>query len=162
MQPKGYSATQIGLHWIVAALVVAQFVLHDPIVAAWKAIANGETPEISPLVIGHVLGGSLVLALVVWRLVLRVKRGVPPLPEQEAPALKAVAHLTHWTLYALLIILPVSGLGAWFGGNETADFVHTSLKFPLFGLVVLHFAAALFQQFILRTGLLTRMLRSEH
>ena len=161
MKPKGYSRTQIGLHWIVAALIVTQFVLHDPIVAAWEAMAKGETPQIGALVLTHVIGGSLVLALAVWRLTLRKKRGVPPLPDKEAPALKVAAHLTHWTLYALMIALPITGLAAWFGGSETADFVHTSLKLPLLGLVVLHFAAALYQQFILRTGLLTRMLRAE-
>lgn len=161
MKPKGYSRTQIGLHWIVAALIVAQFALHDPIVAAWEALEKGEMAEIGPLVLFHVLGGTLVLALAVWRLALRKKRGVPPLPEEEAPLLKAAAHLTHWTLYALMIVLPITGLAAWFGGSETADFIHTSLKLPLLGVVVLHFSAALFQQFILRTGLINRMLRAE-
>ena len=161
MPPKGYSRTQIGLHWIVAALIVAQFVLHDPIVAAWEAMEKGETPVIDTLVMSHVIGGSLVLAFAVWRLTLRMKRGVPALPEKEAPALKAAAHLTHWTLYALMVVLPLTGLAAWFGGSETADFVHTSLKLPLLGLVLLHFAAALYQQFVLRTGLIARMMRAE-
>lgn len=161
MRPKGYSQTQIGLHWIVAALIVMQFVLHDPIVAAWEAIEKGEAPVIGPLVLAHVIGGSLILALAIWRLTLRMKRGVPALPEKEVPLLKGVAHLTHWTLYALMIVLPITGLAVWFGGNETADLVHTSLKLPLLGLVFLHFAAALFQQFILRTGLLTRMLQPD-
>lgn len=161
MKPEGYSRTQIGLHWIIAALIVAQFVLQESIVAAWEAMAKGETPEIGALVIAHVIGGSLVLVLAVWRLTVRKKRGVPPLPEKEAPVLKAAAHLTHRTLYALMIVLPITGLVAWFGGNETADFVHTSLKLPLLGIVVLHFTAALYQQFILRTGLMTRMMRAE-
>lgn len=161
MKPKGYSRTQIGLHWFIAALIVAQFVLHDPIVAAWEAMAKGETPVIGPLVLTHVIGGSLVLVLVVWRLAVRMRRGVPALPENEAPLLKGLAHLTHWTLYALMVVLPITGLAAWFGGSETADFIHTSLKLPLLGLVVLHFAAALSQQFVMRTGLINRMLRAE-
>jgi cytochrome b561 len=161
MTPKGYSRTQISLHWGIAALIVAQFVLHDPIVAAWEALAKGENPVIGPLVMAHVIGGSLVLALVVWRLVIRMRRGVPALPEKEAPLLKGLAHLTHWTLYALMVVLPITGLLTWFGGSETADFIHTSLKLPLLGLVVLHFAAALFQQFVLRTGLINRILRAD-
>jgi hypothetical protein len=36
-------------------------------------------------------------------------------------------------------------------GNATADVIHTMPKLPLFGLVVLHFAEALLQQFVLRT-----------
>lgn len=161
MTPKGYSRTQISLHWGIAALIVAQFVLHDPIVAAWEALADGEIPVIGPLVMAHVIGGSLVLALVVWRLVIRMRRGVPALPEKEAPLLKGLAHLTHWTLYALMVVLPITGLLTWFGGSETADFIHTSLKLPLLGLVVLHLAAALFQQFVLRTGLINRMLQAD-
>ena len=30
-KPTGYSRPQIGLHWIAAVLIVAQFALHDPI-----------------------------------------------------------------------------------------------------------------------------------
>ncbi len=161
MNPKGYSRPQIALHWIAAVLIVAQFVLHDPIVAAWEAISKGEAPEVGLLVWWHLIGGSLILALVVWRLALRMKRGVPALPDKEAPLLKGLAHLTHWSLYALMFILPITGLATWFGENETADFIHTTLKLPLLVLVLLHFAAALFQQFVLRTGLINRMLRAE-
>lgn len=161
MKPKGYSRNQIRLHWIVAALIVAQFVLHDPIVAAWDAIAKGETPEIGLLVRAHVIGGAIILVLAIGRLVLRMKRGVPALPEKEPAVLKGLAHLTHWSLYALMIVLPITGLATWFGGSETADFVHITLKIPLLALVVLHFAAALYQQFVLKTGLMSRMLRSD-
>ena len=160
MKPTGYSRSQIGLHWVAAVLIVAQFALHDPIVAAWEAISNGETPEVSLLVRFHVIGGSVILALAIWRLALRMKRGVPALPEKEAPLLKGLAHLTHWSLYALMIILPITGLATWFGENETADLIHTTLKLPLLVLVLLHFAAALFQQFVLKTGLIHRMLRA--
>ncbi len=86
MKPIGYSRIQIGLHWIAAALIVAQFVLHDPIVAAWDAIPKGEIPEISLLVWFHVIGGSVILALAIWHLALRIKRGVPALPERERGA----------------------------------------------------------------------------
>lgn len=162
MKPKSYSRTQIGLHWVIAIVIVAQFVLHDPIVTAWEVTSKGETAEIGVLVWTHVLGGLAILALAVWRLVLRIKRGVPALPEKEAPLLKGMAHLTHWSLYALMLILPITGSLAWFGSNETADFIHTSLKLPLLALVLLHFAGALFQQFVLRTGLISRMMRAEN
>lgn len=161
MKPKGYSRTQISLHWVVAVLIVFQFILHDAIVATWAAIGKGESPQVSVVVWAHIVAGILVLAFAFWRLALRIKRGAPPLPENEHPVLKGIAHLTHWLLYALMIAMPVSGLATWFGGSETADFVHTTLKFPLFIIVLLHFAGALFQQFYLRTGLLTRMMRAE-
>lgn len=161
MKPTGYSRTQIALHWVIAALIIAQFALHDPIVAAWAAFSKGETPTISALVLMHVWGGTLVLALGLWRLVVRFKRGAPALPEKEHPALKFMAHLTHWVLYALMILMPLTGLATWYGENTTADFIHTTLKIPLLIFVVLHFAAALYQQFYLRTGLINRMMRAE-
>lgn len=141
---------QIRLHWIMAALIVAQFVFHEQIVAAWDALARGQAADLNLLVRAHVIGGILILLLVVWRLAL---------PEKEHPALKGIAHLVHWSLYALMIVLPLSGLAAWFGGVEVADFVHTTLKLPLLALVALHVAAAFYQQFVLRTGLIARMLR---
>ena len=161
MTPTGYSRSQIALHWSVAILIVAQFVLHDPIVAAWEAIEKGEVANISALVMFHVIGGSIILALAVWRLVLRSKRGVPALPENEAPALKFLAHLTHWALYGLMIVLPITGLATWFGGSASADFIHVNLKFGLLAFVALHVAGALFQQFVLKTGLINRMMRAD-
>ncbi|WP_417427165.1 cytochrome b [Hoeflea sp.] len=159
MKPAGYSLSQIWLHWVIAALVVAQFVFHEQIVAAWEALEKGQPADINLLVRAHVIGGSLILALTIWRLLLRYKRGAPALPAREHPALKGIAHLTHFTLYALILILPLTGLAAWFGGVQIADFIHTTLKLPLLVLVALHVLAALYQQFVLRTGLITRMVR---
>ncbi|MCY0093159.1 cytochrome b [Hoeflea ulvae] len=159
MKPAAYSRPQIWLHWVMAVLILMQFVLHEQIVAAWEALEKGLAPDINLAVRSHVIGGGLVLLLVIWRLVLRVRRGAPALPAREHPALKGLAHLTHWSLYALMVILPVTGLATWFGGNETADFIHTTLKFPLIAFVVLHIAGALYQQFVLRTGLISRMTR---
>lgn len=160
LKPKGYSRAQITLHWVVAVLIIFQFVLHDAIVAAWADIGKGESPETGAAVWAHVVAGTMVLAFGLWRLVLRFKRGAPALPENEHILLKGLAHATHIFLYVLMILMPISGLATWFGGSETADFVHTTLKVPLMILVVLHFAGALFQQFYLRTGLLTRMMRA--
>jgi len=161
MTPIGYSRTQIALHWSVAILIVAQFVLHDPIVAAWEAVGKSEVPDMSTLVWFHIIGGSVILALAAWRLVLRAKRGVPALPEKEAPVLKFFAHLTHWALYTLMIVLPITGLASWFGGIALADFIHVNLKFALLAFVALHVLGALFQQFVLKTGLINGMLRAQ-
>lgn len=158
-RPLGYSAGQIRLHWIVVGLIAAQYVLHDPIAAAWEARLRGVEAAFDPLIAAHVAGGLAVLALAVWRLVLRAGRGVPLPPEGEHPALKAAAHVTHWTLYGLMILMPVSGAVAWFGGVERAGEVHEALRLPLLALVVLHVAAALFHQFVLKSGVLDRMRR---
>ncbi|MEZ5862615.1 MAG: hypothetical protein R3D25_00455 [Geminicoccaceae bacterium] len=79
----GYSRAQIRLHWLVAVLITLQYLLHEPIVAAWRAFRKGETLAFQPLVALHVAGGLAILALVLWRSWLRYRRGAPPPPEAE-------------------------------------------------------------------------------
>ncbi|MDA5095339.1 cytochrome b/b6 domain-containing protein [Aliiroseovarius sp. KMU-50] len=160
-QPKGYSLAQIRLHWIVAALIAAQYVFKGPIEEAWSAFRDGAEIAFNPLIFAHVVGGMLVLLFALWRLTLRKTRGAPPPPEAEAKPLKIAAHITHWTLYALMIGMPISGGLAWFGGVEQAAFAHNVLKVPLLILAILHVLAALFHQFVLKTNLIARMKRAE-
>lgn len=155
--PTHYSRTQILLHWLVAVLIVFQFVAHEPMSDAWDKISEGVEVGFSPLVAAHVFAGIAVLILVVWRLFLRLTRGVPPLPEEEAPAMKMVAHLVHWGLYALMILLPVSGGMAWFGGVEAAAEAHEAMKIIILAVVILHVLGALYQQLVLKTNIMERM-----
>ena len=155
--PTGYSRLQIRLHWIITILIVAQFVFHEPIVEAWDMFTKTGATEFSPMVAGHVFGGIVILLLVLWRLTVRFKRGAPLPPESEHPLLKMAAHLSHWLLYALMVLMPVSGAVAWFGGIEQAATNHFYMKFAMLGLVALHVVAALFHQFVLKTNLMQRM-----
>lgn len=155
--PKAYSRAQVVLHWVVFALVTLQYILSPPIAEAWSDIRAGIEPAIEPPVIGHVIGGLVVLALVVWRLILRSRRGVPPPPDTQPAALRMAAHVTHWALYAALILLPITGAAAWFGGVEAAAGAHSVLRIVLLALIVLHVAGALYHQFWVRDGLMARM-----
>jgi len=155
--PIGYTRTQIILHWLVFVLVVLQFVLHDSIAEAWEKIEDGIEVGFDPLVAQHVFTGLLILVLVVVRMAIKAKRGAPPLPENEPAVLKLAAHGTHLALYALLILMPVSGAVAWFGGVEKAADGHEAMKVLVLVLVALHVAGALFQHFILKSDVLNRM-----
>jgi cytochrome b561 len=75
--PPAYSAIQIWLHWGIALLIGSQFVLNGPIGKAWRALSRGQGADISSTVLLHVYVGIAVLVLVLWRLALRVCRGVP-------------------------------------------------------------------------------------
>lgn len=159
--PTGYSRAQIVLHWAIALLIILQFVLHEPMSEAWDALQKGRDFAFNPLIAQHVFGGLVILLLVVWRLGLRLRRGAPPPPEQEHPVLKLAAHATHWLFYALMILMPVSGAAAWFGGVETAADGHEAMKVVLLLLVLIHAAAALMHRFILKTGVMERMVRPQ-
>lgn len=160
-RPKGYSRLQIQLHWIVVALITLQYLLNDFISEAWNVIEKGGEVAFSPLIAAHVFGGGAVLLLVFWRLAIRLKRGTPAPPEGEHPSLKLAANMTHWTLYALMILMPVSGAVAWFGGVENAAGAHEILSSLLLALMALHVLAALYHQFILKNGLILRMKQPE-
>lgn len=158
-QPKGYSIAQIGLHWIVTLLIVLQYVLHDSISRAWRAHVEGREITFDPLVAQHVFGGVLIAILVLWRIALRVRRGAPPPPEEEAPALRLVAKGTHGLLYVLMLLLPLSGGLAWFMDVRPAAGAHEIMKTLLMLLVGLHIAGALYHQFVLGNNLIGRMKR---
>ncbi len=160
-QVNGYSRTQIILHWAIFALVAFQFVGNSAIVEFNKLVADGlQTDTIPVLVRGHVLLGILTLLLTLWRVGLRLTRGAPALPAEESAALQMVAKLAHLTLYAGLIIMPVSGVAAWFGNVELAGTVHAIFRFVFLAAIALHVVGALYQQYVLKTGLINRMMKA--
>lgn len=156
MQPQaGYTRTQILLHWAAFALIAQQYLFKDAISAAWERIPEGAGIAFDPLVLGHVAGGTLVLGLAVWRLALRSRRRAPAPTGSTLQVL--MARVTHIGLYGLMILMPVSGAIAWFGGVATAASGHNVMKILLLALVALHVAGALHHQFVLRDGILARM-----
>jgi cytochrome b561 len=157
--PKGYSTTQIALHWAVAVLVAAQYIFKDTISGAWEAIRQGQTYAFDPLILAHVVGGGLILAFVVWRLALRLRRGVPQPPENEPAPLKTLAHVAHWGFYAVLAAMAVTGLFAWFGDVVPAARAHNVLKVVLLALVALHVLAIPFHRIVLKNNVMQRMIR---
>ena len=155
--PTGFSAGQIRLHWIVVVLIALQYVLHDSISEAWRAVRRGEEVAFDPMVASHVFGGILVLLLVIWRLAIRARRGAPPPPENEPAILKLAAAGTHLGLYALMVLMPVSGMAAWFGRVDIAGEAHEAMRIVLLALIALHVAGAFYHHFVLKTDVLVRM-----
>lgn len=159
--PTGYSKTQIRLHWTIAALIVLQYLIGDSIAHAFSARSSGDSAGFDPLVPLHVLTGLAILLLAAWRIGLRLTRGAPPPPASESPRGRKVAAATHGLLYLFMILMPVSGAMAWFGDVGVASIVHNVTKLALLAVVALHVLGALFHQFILRNGLIGRMMRAE-
>lgn len=153
--PTAYSRTQKALHWLTALLILAQFIFHDAISAAWRAFRAGTQIAADPLVFAHIAGGLAVLAFALWRLVLRARHGAPP--AQGRAWVVQAAHFGHLALYAVMIAMAVSGGAAWFGGLALAADVHELLKPVLVLLVLGHVVMALWHQFVLRDGTLARM-----
>lgn len=157
--PKGYSLTQIVLHWIVAVLVAGQYLFNDAISQAWRMVRRGEAFGFDPMILAHIVAGGLILVFVVWRVMLRLRRGAPPPPQNEPGPLKLVSQVAHWGFYAVLAGLSVSGAVAWFGNVGPAALAHEILKTLLLALVVLHVLAVPFHRIALKNNVMQRMIR---
>ena len=160
-RPAGYTTAQIILHWVIAALFVFQLVFGEDIVSAYRAYRQGATPTDAAIFDAniHVYVGLTVLVLAAIRLILRFRYGAPPAPAGESNVQKAIAHTAHAVLYLAIFGMPISGAIAWFGGIPEAGEVHELAKPVLIAVVAIHAAGALWQHFVAKTDVLTRMVK---
>jgi cytochrome b561 len=170
-----YGLVSLTLHWLTAILVVVAWLLGQ----GGDLLPNG-APRAAGLFV-HMSTGLGVFVLVILRLIWRVID--PPLP-QEATRLgrliDTAAHVGHWILIALLIVVPITGILLQFArGNAVPVFgfweiaspwmadrafartmrqPHEVLSNALMLLAGVHAAAALFHHWVLRDRTLQRML----
>jgi cytochrome b561 len=161
--PAGYTGMQIALHWIIAGLVIFQVIFGEEIKPAYRAARRAAEASAQDAFNAniHVFVGIAILLLALWRLFLRLRHGIPMLPENENVMLRWIAIVTHGVLYFIIFAMPVSGMVAWFGGINAAGEVHELGKPVIIIFVALHTAGALWQHFIARNDVLVRMLKPE-
>ena len=169
-----YSGAAIAFHWVMFVLVVIVGILgllHD----SWPKQTQRFWINI------HALMGLALWLTLFARAWWRVKHRPPPLMDGIGAFSRHASRLMHFTLYLLLFVIPILGIitfvyhGRVFDfGMFTVDFAiksnravfhptedwHGYLAYALFALAALHALAALWHQFILRDGLLTRMWRA--
>jgi cytochrome b561 len=154
---SGYTGFQIVLHWLIAAMVLLQLVFGESIAETIKAVERATTasPFDQFFASVHYWTGIAILALVATRLWLRAVAGAPP-PRQEGWMAWA-AKLSHALFYVILILMPVTGLLAFYAGDPYGD-LHEIGKPVLIILIALHVIASLYHQLWLKDGTLRRML----
>ena len=170
---RSYDSVAKTLHWLVAAVLVAQFTI------GWLMphVRRGEQPGTAMQV--HISIGIVILALILIRFVWRVTHPVPA--EPELPTWQRHASLTvHWLLYLFVAVNTLSGwlyvsARGWpvsfFGlfpipllveqGSRTGRALgglHENLVWVLLALIVVHVAAALVHLFVYRDQVMQRML----
>lgn len=155
----GFSRAQIILHWLIAALVVFQLLFAEAMEEMVEAAEEGERLSAGDAFLGtaHYWFGIAILVLVGIRLVLRLRTGVPGPAADTNPFLDLAGRAMHWLFYALLVVVPVLGLLAYYTGDPWGE-IHQLAKPAFIILIALHAGAALFHQFALRDGTLRRML----
>jgi cytochrome b561 len=171
-----WGSVQIGLHWTIAALILIQ------VPAGWAMVSASPGGLQNFLYNVHKNVGVIVLLLAVVRLGWRWAHPVPELPA-DLPAWQATAaRVTHFLLYLLLFLMPVTGFlytalsgfpvpllmvwdisklvpvnkpaGEWF------KLAHLSLQWLLYLVVALHVAGALQHHLVRKDWVLRRMLSS--
>lgn len=159
---EGYSTIQIALHWLIVIAVLFQLVFGESMTNVVDALEEGTTPDAGDLQLSsaHLWVGVAILALLMIRLVVRLFTGTPEVI--GAPGLLTLAaSAMHWVFYALLVIVPVTGLLAKYVGDPWGD-IHTIGKPVFIVLIVLHAGAALYHHFILKDETLVRMLKPKN
>ena len=171
---SGYTATAKFLHWLIVALLVAQYIV------AWTMPHIGRNTPVTTLISLHFSIGIVILAVAIVRLAWRATHAEPAPLDGLPPWQVQSARVLHWLLYVLLFVLPILGWinASWRGmplvlfGTElpqlvgtrapgwrwTGD-VHSLLAYyVMLTLIGLHIASGLYHYFLRRDGVLQRML----
>lgn len=160
--PLSFSTSQRILHWTMAALIGSQFLTGQFFDRAHEAAASAQAGLAAPPVpiLVHVGVGVTVLALAIARLLLRIVKGAPESPSEEPRFFQFAAAGGHIALYALMFMMPITGLTAFFGHVGLAGRIHAGpLKLLLLALIAIHVCAVAVHQFVWRTDVLRRMTR---
>jgi cytochrome b561 len=178
-----YGTIAMGLHWLIAAFVIANICL---------GLYMGDLPRSDPskftIIQIHKSIGLTVLVFSIIVVLWRLWNPPPALPSGMSAPMRLAAHATHLLLYLLIVIIPLSGylmVSASPLGNSTPYFFlfdwpnlpffsgmtrealhpiqhffgqsHSFLAWTAIVLVPIHVLAALFHQFAMRDNLLARM-----
>ncbi|KKK60601.1 hypothetical protein LCGC14_3022720 [marine sediment metagenome] len=153
---SGYTNSQIILHWLIAALVLFNYIVSDGMGSALRRHLNGEAQaDIWPAI--HVYVGIAVLVLVLIRLLLRRRVGVPATAEATPGWMSRLGKIGHWLIYALLLVGPALGVATWYLRLGSAGDLHAIAMNALMILAGLHAAAGIYHHYVVRDGLLRRM-----
>jgi cytochrome b561 len=167
-----YSRASVALHWLLAALLIAQLVL------GWWMVDLPKSPP--GLRAGwfnvHKSIGMSIAVLVALRLGWRAAHHVAE-PAALQPWQRTAAQLAHGMLYACMLVMPVTGfLGSaftrypirffgfvvpvphteWPAAKQLMSDVHLATSYAFIALVVLHVAAAGWH-WLQRDGIAARM-----
>lgn len=161
-------------HWVIVGLIITQFVLASKADALPLGLAK------IGVLAQHKSVGMTVFGLAILRLLWRFMNPVPPMPADTPGWQRIAAHISHWGLYALILLTPLFGWMmssarnfpvSYFGLFTLPNLVqpdkalyeffheaHEVLATAILVLAVLHALAALKHHFFDRDNVLRRML----
>lgn len=171
--PERYGLVTRILHWGMAIIFAWQFL------GMIARVTLGRTPLVSTLVGTHSSVGALLFVLVVLRILWGLMNSLRR-PAYQQGLLGFFAKVGHWTLYALMFIVPLLALVRAYGSGRgfqpfgiplfsatgeqiawltaPANAVHGLLAWVLLALIGGHILMALVHRYIIRDGVAERML----
>lgn len=169
----GYRFPAKLFHWTVAILVLGMI----PVGISLESLPKGPIQDTFYAL--HKSTGFVVLLLMIGRLIYRLTHRPPPPEPSLARWQVGASHAVHWTLYAILLVMPFFG---WAGSNafgapvevfglftlpdlvaKDEDFsktllgIHAALGLTAAALIVGHIFMALYHRFGLKDAVLARM-----
>ncbi len=169
-----YSSVSKFLHWLIAAIVILMLSL---------SFFLGDVPEkySDTAYMLHKSLGFSILVLMIFRILWIFHAGKPPLPTAVPFWEKLLSRFVQYSLYILLILMPLSGWIMSTASKYTFYFfklfplqlpfvtrnkqledlmlqVHNTLAWIIIGLLVLHIVGALKHHFIDKDDVLRSML----
>ena len=170
------SPVSVGLHWVIGLTIIGMVFF-----GLWMADLPKTNPDKGFYIGLHKSIGMLVLVLVVWRLLRRLRMGLPEPVGVYASWEQTLAKMTHYFLLLATIALPLSGIIYSIESARSievfgipvipkllaeknamlAGFSHDTHEIIgklLLAVVVLHIAGALKHHFMDKDGTLKRML----
>ncbi len=161
------------LHWLMAIMIIGLIVSGLIMVDVPKS-----NPQHHLLFKFHKSIGISIGMLIIARVIVRIRYVAPALPSTISVLSKKLANVTHWILYALMIVIPISGYlmctwkgppVAWFGillphlfnkddvHANIAEKVHHTSAYILLVLLCIHVGAVLFHLIKHRVNLIRRI-----
>lgn len=169
-----YSKLSITLHWLIALLIIAAFMLGFYMTGLQFSMTKLK------LFSWHKWLGVTVLALVAIRLINRLFQAAPAYPESMGKWEKVAANSVHFALYFFMFAVPLSGYFYTYAAGFPVVYLgfielpapiapdpllkvqlktlHEILTTGMLMLIALHIAAALKHHFIDKDGISQRML----
>jgi len=169
-----YGRTTRVLHWLTVVALAAQFTIGYVMEAGGQGRGRGrgrggesgrgrgrggelEVFGDEPLLTAHVLLGVSILVLALIRLWWRRRTPLPPWAPGLSATERAIAHWTERALYALLIVVPATGLWLVLVSDDAVG-LHVAAHIAFFVALAFHLGLVLKHQLIDRDHLLRRML----
>lgn len=162
-----YSAMAKSLHWLTAVMVLGQYLIGITLdYTEWKSL--------------HFQIGYIIVILVIWRIIWRITHVYPELDAQIKGNGRLLAHVGHYTLYLLIVLVLISGFLRLITKGEHLNVLgfnfaplmhemsktertpyklaHEYLAHLFILLIALHALAAFAHQFLSKIPCLSRML----